>query len=108
MENDSSTTRGGRIKITLEDGQVLDVELTAVAPGIMCHVHNMFNTNTLCRALCDGRVGSGMVETSMNFHQGTRRPEKMVGNLLESGYYPGAATGRAIESDTHFVRIATL
>lgn len=108
VENDSTTTRGGRIKITLEDGQVLDVELTSVAPGIMCHVHNMFNTNTLCRAVCDGRVGSGMVETSMNFHQGTRRPEKMVGNLLESGYYPGAATGRAIESDTHFVRIATL
>lgn len=110
VENDSSTTRGGRIRVTLADGYVLDVELTAVAPGIMGNMHNMYNTNTLCRAVTsDGRVGSGMFETSMNFHQGERRPGKMVGNLLDTGYYPGASVGRAAgPGDPHFISINTL
>jgi hypothetical protein len=108
VENDSSTTRGGRIEITLADGEMLDVELTSVAPGIMCNVHNMWNNNTLCSAAYDGRVGSGMFETSMNFHQGTRKPGKMIGNLLESGYYAGAAAGRAVETDEHYIKVQTL
>jgi hypothetical protein len=110
VENDSSTTRGGRIKLTLPDGEVVDCELTSVAPGIMCHVHNMFNTNTLCRAICNGRQGSGMFETSMNFHQGSREPIRMVGNLEKSGYYPGASSGRAsgLDADSPYIYIQTL
>jgi hypothetical protein len=108
VENDSSTTRGGHIQLTLADGEVLDCELTAVAPGIMCHVHNMFNNNTLCRATCNGRVGTGMFETSMNFHQGSRVPVKMVGNLLDTGYFPGAAGGRATGPDGPYIYIQTL
>jgi hypothetical protein len=108
VENDSSTTRGGRIKLTLADGEVVDCELTSAAPGIMCHVHNMFNTNTLCRATCNGQEGSGMFETSMNFHQGSRVPVVMVGNLEKSGYYPGAASGRATGPDSPYIHIQTL
>jgi hypothetical protein len=110
VENDSSTTRGGHIKLTLPNGELIDCELTSVAPGIMCHVHNMFNNNTLCRALCNGRAGSGMFETSMNFHQGSREPVRMVGNLEKSGYYRGASSGRADgkDSDSPYIYIQTL
>jgi hypothetical protein len=108
VENDSSTTRGGRIRMTLADGAVLDCELTSVAPGIMCHVHNMFNTNTLCKAIANGREGSGMFETSMNFHQGSRQPGRMVGNLYGSGYYPGASSGRATSMESPYINIQTL
>jgi hypothetical protein len=108
VENDGSTTRGGHISITLPDGDVMEVELEAAAPGIMCRVHNMFNNNTLCRATYNGRKGSGMFETSLNFHAGTREPQRMVGNLLHTGWYPGANTGRSREAGDAFTHIQTL
>lgn len=108
VENDGSTTRGGHLTLTLADGGTFDCELTATAPGIMCRVHNMFNNNTLCVATAEGRTGSGMFETSLNFHQGTREPVRMVGNLLHTGYYPGAASGRATRPDGPYIKIQTL
>jgi hypothetical protein len=50
-----------------------------------------------------------MVETSMNFHQGSREPLKMVGNLEKSGYYPGASSGRASGmGDSNYIHIQTI
>jgi hypothetical protein len=49
-----------------------------------------------------------MFETSMNFHQGSRQPGRMVGNLYGSGYYPGASSGRATSMDSPYIYIRTL
>ncbi len=91
-EIDSASTRGGHITMQLANGQVFDSELTAVAPGVMNFFHNMPNLNTLCRVTSEGRVGSGMLETSMNYHQGTRAPDKMLRALVQNGFYPGDYT----------------
>jgi hypothetical protein len=75
----------------LADGDVLDCELTAVAPGLVnwFDTHKFANNNTLCRAVCNGRVGAGMFESMMNFHQGTRAPGKMQRALAANGFYAG-------------------
>jgi hypothetical protein len=88
-EVDSASTRGGRIRMWLANDEVFDCELTAVAPGLMNFFHNMPNNNTLCRVESGGRVGSGMLETSMNYHQGTRSPDKLLRALAANGFYPG-------------------
>ena len=108
-ENDSASIRGGHIKLTLPDGEVLDIEHTAVAPGLMSYFHAMFNNNTLCVAECNGRQGAGHWETSMNFYQGTTPPGKMVRALAHNGYYPGAAKGHGTaEADGPFIQMSVL
>ena len=86
-EIDSASTRGGHITMQLADGDVLDCELTAVAPGVYNHFH-IANNNTLCRASCNGRDGAGMFESWMNYHQGTRPPGKLQSALWENGFHP--------------------
>ncbi|MCW3013477.1 MAG: hypothetical protein JWO02_569 [Solirubrobacterales bacterium] len=87
-EVDSASTRGGRIVLSLADGEQLSCELTAVAPGLLNEVSGFLNINTLCRAtLDDGRVGTGHVETSMNFRYGDRRPERMQHGLIANGFH---------------------
>jgi pterin-4a-carbinolamine dehydratase len=88
-EIDSASTRGGHIRMQLANGEVFDSELSAVAPGLMNFFHNMPNVNTLCRVTCGDHVGSGMLESSMNYHQGTRKPDRLVRGLVENGFYPG-------------------
>ena len=77
--------------LTLADGDVIDCELTAVAPGMVnVFPYSFQNNNTLCRAECKGKVGTGHVETSMNFHYGSRRGERMLRALIKNGFYPGS------------------
>ena len=91
VEVDSASVRGGRIRMDLADGDTLDCELTAVAPGLVnwFDTHKFANNNTLCSAVCNGQVGAGMFESMMNFHQGTRAPGKMQRALASNGFYPG-------------------
>lgn len=99
-EVDTVSIRGGHIKLTLPDGEVLDIELTAVAPGVMSHMHKMFNNNTLCVAEYKGRKGAGHWETSANFYSGDRVPVKMYRALIHNGYYPGASQGHGSTDTT--------
>ena len=90
-EVDSYSTRGGHIVLTLADGDVIDCELKAVAPGLVNNFPYSFqNNNTLCRAECKGRVGTGHVEVSMNFRYGSRKGERMIRALIANGFYPGS------------------
>lgn len=107
-EVDSASTRGGHIHMDLADGSAFDCELTAVAPGLMNFFHNMPNLNTLCRVESGGRVGSGMLETSMNFHQGTRAPDILVRGLVNNGFYPGDFTQPASIAGSPFMLRRTL
>ena len=89
---DSASTCGGHIRMDLANGEVFESELTAVAPGLMNYFHNIPNLNTLCRVTSKGRVGTGMFESSMNFHQGQRLPDKMQRGLVQNGFYAGDYT----------------
>lgn len=106
-EIDSTSTRGGHAAFTLADGEVMEMELTAVAPGLMNYFHNMPNLNTLCRATLNGREGSGMLESSMNYHQGQRAPDKLQRGLVANGFYPAPLEPRAGSGDA-FIRKRTL
>ncbi len=90
-EVDSFSTRGGHVRLTLADDTVLDCELTAFAPGLVSILPSagFYNNNTLCRADANGRVGTGHIETSMNFHHGTRQAERMLRAVVQNGVYPG-------------------
>lgn len=93
-EVDTVSIRGGHIKLTLPDGEILEVELTAVAPGLMNYMHKMFNNNTLCVAECNGRKGAGHWEASANFFSGERVPVKMFRSLIQNGFHAGASKGQ--------------
>jgi hypothetical protein len=93
-ESDSASIRGGHVRLTLPDGEVLEIEQTAVAPGLMSYFHKMYNNNTLCVATVNGRKGAGHLETSMNFYSGSRIPGRMLRALAHNGFYPGANVKR--------------
>ncbi len=105
---DSASTRGGHITLTLANDEVIDCELTPVAPGLMNYFHIMPNLNTLCRATVNGRHGSGMLESSMNFHQGSRRPKKLQRGLVQNGFYPDAAWPKSGATDSPYITKRTL
>lgn len=108
-EVDSASTRGGHVRLALADGSVLDCELTAVAPGLASVFPSAFtNLNTLCRAEIDGRVGTGHIETSMNFHYGSRAPERMRRGLVRNGFYPGTLAELQADPDGPFVPKQTI
>jgi len=88
-EIDSCSVRGGRIVFTLPDDEIVDCEIIAEAPGMMNFFHNMGNNNTLGRAICNGRVGAGQIETSMNYYEGHRPAGRMQRALSANGFYPG-------------------
>jgi hypothetical protein len=102
-EIDSASTRGGHITLALADGDTMDCELTAVVPGLVNHFHRFANNNTLCRARAQGRDGAGMFETSMNFFNGTRVPEKMQRALIVNGFYPGMEGRNAAAPDSSYL-----
>ena len=87
MEIDSISTRGGSIRLTLPDDEVIECRLTAVAPGLMNIFHNTFgNLNTLCSAEVGGRLGAGMLESSRTL---AHRPTKLARALVNDGTYLG-------------------
>jgi hypothetical protein len=102
---DSFSTRGGRVRLALADDTTLDCELTAMAPGLVNVLPStgFYNNNTLCRADARGRVGTGQIETSMNFHQGKRQAQRMQRALLQNGLYPGTLEQMMKRSDGPFV-----
>jgi hypothetical protein len=87
-EIDSASVRGGRIRYTLPDDEVIEAEIIAEAPGLMNYFHNMPNNNTLGRAICGGRIGSGQFESSSNYHAGNRAPTKLQRALAGNGFFP--------------------
>lgn len=107
-EVDSASTRGGHITLTLANDEIVDCELTAVAPGFMNYFHNMPNLNTLCRATCNGRHGAGMVESSMNYHVGNRIPDKLQNGLVKNGFYPAPFDELKKRADGPFFTVRTL
>jgi hypothetical protein len=102
-EIDSCSTRGGRIRYVLPDGEVIEAELIAEAPGMLHYFHNLANNNTSCVAHCNGRVGGGMVETSMNYHEGHRAPTKLQRAIAASGFFPALPVERWNGPDTPFL-----
>jgi hypothetical protein len=108
-ETDSISTRGGHIRLTLADRQVVECELTAVAPGLASVFPNRFTSvNTLCRAEAGGRVGAGHFEASMNFHYGERVPERMRRALVGNGVYAGTVADMQADPDGPFVPKRTI
>lgn len=107
-EIDSASTRGGRIRFLLPDGEVVESELTAAAPGFQNYFHNMPCLNTLCVATCNGRTGAGMLESSMNFHGGHRVPTRMQRGLVGSGFFPSTPENEWNQPGTPFITKRTL
>jgi hypothetical protein len=107
-EIDSCSVRGGRITFTLPDDEVLECELIAEAPGLQNFFHNLGNNNTLCRAVCNGKVGSGQIETSMNYYEGRRPAGRMQRALSANGFYPGSFELKGDVQGEHFIPKRTL
>ncbi len=86
-EIDGATNRGGRVRFELADGQTIDIECTAVAPGLISTHHDICCTDTLCRITVDGQPGFCDFESSSNMQHGKRVPAKAVG-LVDNGFHP--------------------
>jgi hypothetical protein len=92
----------------LPDGEIIESELIAAAPGLQNFFHNMPNLNTVCVATCNGRVGAGMLESSMNFHDGHRAPTRMMRGLVGNGFFPAVPDGQWNRPGTPFMPKRTL
>lgn len=111
VEVDSASTRGGRIIMRLADGDILDCELTAQAPGLVnwFDTHKFANNNTLCRAEANGRVGAGMFESMMNFHHGVRTPGLMQRAIaVNEGFWRGSFDDMKAAADGPFMASRTI
>lgn len=107
-EIDSCSTRGGRIRYELPGGEVIEAELVAEAPGMQHYFHNLANNNTTCTVYCNGRVGAGMVETSMNYHEGHRAPTKLQRAIATGGFFPALPVNQWNLPGTVFMAKRTL
>jgi hypothetical protein len=87
---------------------VLECELIAEAPGLQNFFHNLGNNNTLCRAVCNGKIGSGQIETSMNYYEGRRPAGRMQRALSANGFYPGTFELKGDVQDERFIPKRTL
>lgn len=87
-EIDGASNRGGRARFELANGEVFDIECTAVAPCLLSTHHGICCTDTLCRITVNGAAGGFCdFEASSNMQHGKRVPQQAVG-LVANGFHP--------------------
>ena len=87
-EIDSASVRGGHLRMLLADGDVLDVECTPLAKGLVSYHHDIACVDTMCRISAGGRVGICDFETTANFQKNNRTPGRMINAVVENGFHP--------------------
>lgn len=88
VETDAMSVRGGHVKLTLTNGEVLDVECTQVAPTCMSFHHDICCGDTMCRIESNGKKGICDFETTHNTQGGTRRPKTFQSGIIDNGWHP--------------------
>ncbi|HKY91259.1 MAG TPA: hypothetical protein VJM11_09465 [Nevskiaceae bacterium] len=88
VQTDGITTRGGHVKYTLTNGEVLDIEFESVAPTCVSWHHNIACGDTMCRVILGAKVGIGDFELTNNTQGGTHRPKSLESGVIENGWHP--------------------
>lgn len=88
VEIDAASNRGGRLRFTLTTGEVLDIECEPLARGAASYHHDVCCIDVMCRFRCGGISGFCDFETTANLQHGSRRPGRMVGTVIDSGFFP--------------------
>lgn len=88
-EIDSITHRGGKTRLTLEDGEVLECEYEPVAPGGVSFHHGYPCVDTLCTTRMGDREGVGVFEAGYNTMGGKEKPHPnaLVNGKIENGIF---------------------
>ncbi|TPX13665.1 uncharacterized protein E0L32_005868 [Thyridium curvatum] len=89
MEVDSCTNRGGRVRMELTTGEVLDIECEATAPkASVCWHLGMACVDRICSFKCkqNGVSGFANVESTSNIQMGDRKPGTLVAGIIENGF----------------------
>lgn len=91
QEDDTITHRGGIVRITLADGEVLEIRCEPLAKGAIWWAHEMATNDTLCRATCGSYEGFCDFETTTNPLNGRQRPLVGLNAYMEDGLFPAQA-----------------
>ncbi len=91
VEVDGISNRGGKIILTLDDGEKLECLYRAIGPGGTSEHHGYPVTDTLCEVELNGgeRVGVGCYEAGFNAMGGTMlpNPKTLINGKMENGIY---------------------
>jgi len=87
-EIDAFTHRGGRVRMRLPGGEVVEIESTPICKGTACHAHGVTNFDQMCTMRMGEREGVGVFETTTNPTGGARPPTNLVNGVIEDGLNP--------------------
>jgi hypothetical protein len=92
LEADGISHRGGTVKYTLPEEEILAINYERVWVGALTSHHDHTNNDTICYARYGGKVGGACFEISNNTFAGKHIPEQkgLMGTLLDAGIWPAS------------------
>jgi hypothetical protein len=92
VEIDGITNRGGKIVLTLDDGETLECVYSPIGPGGVSDHHKYPVRDTLCTVVLNRgeRVGVGCYEAGFNAMGGLDlpNPDTLIGGRMRNGIFP--------------------
>jgi hypothetical protein len=93
-ENDGVTNRGGKLVLTMANGEIIECEYHPVAPGAVAFHHGYPCVDTMCKvdftsSLTGKRTGVGCFEAAYNTLGGKLRPnhDSLVMGKIDNGIF---------------------
>ena len=87
LECDGLSHRGGRVRMKLSTGEVLDMECEPLQKGIASWLHGICCVDTMCKITLGDRVGICNFETTNNALRGQHQPRIAVNAVLQDGLH---------------------
>ena len=91
IEPDGFTHRGGRVRVTLASGEVMDMECAILQKGTVNSHHGNTWLDTFCRMTWGDKVGVCDFEIANRPFQGTTLPVRLDKAIMENGLFAASA-----------------
>jgi hypothetical protein len=98
MEVDGITHRGGIVRMSLVNGEALEIVAEPLARGVASYHHGVVCYDMLCKAAVGEQIGICDFETSNNSQAGVNRPTNLVNGVIDNGFYQGLEVLRHVEA----------
>ena len=87
VERDGISHRGGRVEMTMQDGERIELDIEPLQKGAFFRMADQFPIcDTVCRITWGDRVGVGDFEMSCNQTRGTEQPIFALGAVVDEGW----------------------
>jgi hypothetical protein len=90
IEPDGFTHRGGRVRVTLSTGEVMDMECEILQKGTVNSHHGNTWLDTFCKMTYGDKVGVCDFEIANRPFQGTQPPVCLEKAVMKNGLFPAS------------------